>query len=216
MEANKDKAGNSVQLRPLGLRLRLKPLLWRRWKSQSEALSTKSQSRWCLKVVSIERLHGCMVWFCTYIACMRTTHCNGPYIALHHTRYTSIILQYITSHHITLRYIGTIQYIYIYIYIYSYILRYIHTLLRYLQSHTMPVKNMTLRYITSSTCTRRGGSCHIYYKSFFSLFSRAPARLMRACFVRTCCNVFVSYHWSWQPETHGAMQHQAKLCPKVS
>ena len=49
---------------------------------------------------------------------------------------------------------------------------------------------------SSSACTRRGGSClrvmQLYYKTFLiyrTCMRRAPARPVRACFVREWCNV---------------------------
>ena len=54
--------------------------------------------------------------------------------------------------------------------------------------------------ITSSARTRRGGSCLkvvLLYKSFLiyrTFMRRAPARPVRACFVRTCCAVVVQGH----------------------
>ena len=51
---------------------------------------------------------------------------------------------------------------------------------------------------TSSTRTRRGGSClRIYYKTFLiyrACMRRAPARPVRACFVRSCCTDVVQEH----------------------
>ena len=48
---------------------------------------------------------------------------------------------------------------------------------------------------TSSTRTRRGGSClRVILEVFFiyrTCIRRAPARPLRACFVRTCCTVAV-------------------------
>ena len=75
----------------------------------------------------------------------------------------------------------------IYIYLYIYILIYI-----YICIYTHRDLN------TSSMRTRRGGSCLRFdYKTFFicrTCTRRAPARPVRACFVRTCCTVVVQEH----------------------
>ena len=110
------------------------------------------------------------------------------YIALHHT---SILLHYITSHHVTLCYIYTI---YHYIHLYTTL----HTSLRYIQ--IMPLQDITLHYITSSTRTKRGESClrvlYLYtIRPFSSIELVLCANQARACVL--CANLLHCFcQWS--------------------
>ena len=71
-----------------------------------------------------------------------------------------------------------------------------------------------IRYNTSSTRTRRGGSSLRFdYKTFFiyrTCMHRAPARPVHAGFARTCCAVVVQEHpRTWPARDHMPMQRQA-------